>query len=97
MMKLTIRKDAEEDINAAYLYYESKMEDLGEEFIQFVGDSLQKIEEFPMIHSKIRKNIRRALINKFPYGIYYIEKDESIVVFAVLHARKDPVNWKSRI
>jgi len=44
-------------------------------------------------YQKVRcsnKEIRRMLIRRFPYGIFYVVKDDAVVVLAVLHGRRDP-------
>ena len=38
----------------------------------------------------------RILIRRFPFGIFYVEGPEQIVVLAVLHGRRDPKRWKER-
>lgn len=42
------------------------------------------------------KSIRRVLIHRFPFGIFYIEGEKHITVLAVLHARRNPQTWKER-
>lgn len=42
-----------------------------------------------MVHGRVR----RCLIRRFPYGIFYILADRKIVVLAVLHVRKEPPDW----
>ena len=43
------------------------------------------------------ENIRRALVNRFPFSIYFEIKEELITIFANLHQRRSPEFWKSRI
>jgi plasmid stabilization system protein ParE len=40
--------------------------------------------------------VRRALIRRFPYAIYFFADPEAIVVLACLHVRRDPQVWQSR-
>ena len=93
---LSIRKEAEADIAEAYQYYESCRENLGSEFILCIEESISRIENNPRQYKTIYKNVHRALVRKFPYGIYYVLINEQIVILGVLHARKNPKHWQSR-
>jgi hypothetical protein len=37
------------------------------------------------------------LIDRFPFGIFFIEVELQISVLAVLHVRRNPSAWKERI
>ena len=93
---LSIRKEAEADIAEAYQYYESCRENLGSEFILCIEESISRIKNNPRQYKTIHKNVHRALVRKFPYGIYYVLINEQIVILGVLHARKNPKHWQSR-
>ena len=49
---------------------------LGAEFAQELSNSMDLIIEFPKMYSELYLGIRRALLKRFPYGVYYIVKDE---------------------
>ena len=93
---LSIRKEAEADIAEAYQYYESCRENLGSDFVLCIEESISRIERNPRQYKTIYMNVHRALVRKFPYGIYYVLIDELIVILGVLHARKNPKHWQSR-
>jgi plasmid stabilization system protein ParE len=93
---LSIRKEAEADIAEAYQYYESCRENLGSDFILCIEESISRIKKNPRQYKIIYKNVHRALVRRFPYGIYYILKDDRIIILGVLHARKNPKHWQTR-
>ncbi len=93
---LSIRKEAEADIAEAYQYYESCLANLGSDFLLCIEESLARILKNPKQYKRVYKQVRRALVRKFPYGIYYFQDQEIISVIAVLHARKNPLHWQSR-
>lgn len=37
----------------------------------------------------IHKDIRRALIRRFPYGIFYLLEQDKVIVLAFLHTSRD--------
>jgi len=95
-LSIYIRKEAEADIEEAYVYYESCRENLGSDFILCVEESLSRIPKNPAQFKINYKNIHRALVRRFPYGIFYISTNTTVPVIGVLHARKNPNHWKKR-
>ena len=93
---LSIRKEAEADIAEAYQFYESCRTNLGSDFILCIEESIARIRKNPKQYKRIYKKAHRALVRRFPYGIYYVIEQESISVIAVLHARKNPLHWQAR-
>lgn len=93
---LLIRPEAEQDLRAAYAWYERQRPGLGEDFLSCLETALLKIQlhprQFPMIH----REIRRHLVRRFPYAIFYIPRPETISVLAILHCRRDPEAWLER-
>lgn len=97
MKSLTLRKEAEEDIQIAYDWYNSKRDGLGADFLLCVEEGLSRIDRNSKQFPSLYREIRRTFIHRFPFGIYYQETDNSILVFAVLHVRRSPEHLKSRI
>jgi len=48
-------------------------------------------QSFPLIHGQIR----RVVLSRFPYAVYFREQGTEILVIA-LHGRQDPQRWKQR-
>ena len=94
--KIIIRPEAESDIKDAYEWYEAQRKGLGENFLLCIEEALSRLSLNPAIYSIVYKKIRRVLIHRFPFGIFFIEDEERITVLAVLHARRNPKTWKSR-
>jgi hypothetical protein len=45
----------------------------------------------------IYKNVRRALLRRFPYALMFvIEADETLTVIACFHGSRDPEHWQKR-
>jgi plasmid stabilization system protein ParE len=87
---------AEADIAKAFDYYEGKKEHLGFEFIGQVEQAIGRISEHPLSHRKVVDDVRRANLDRFPYGLWYrIDPDGSIVI-ACLHHRRRPSLLKLR-
>ena len=95
--KIIIQSEAEAGIRNIYYYYEECSKGLGADFLLSPDALFSLIKREPEIFQKVSKNIRRGLIKRFPYGIYYIIAKNIINVIAVMHCRRNPVKWKKRI
>lgn len=95
--KVLLRTEAESDLLDAAKYYEEKLIGLGTEFISSVENTIDSISHQPESFQIVYRNVRRALIRKFPFGIHYIIEESRIVVLAVFHFSRDPKNWKNRL
>ncbi|MCL4215684.1 MAG: hypothetical protein KJ052_01545 [Candidatus Hydrogenedentes bacterium] len=58
-----------------------------------VDCALEAIQKYPKMYPKVHKSIRRALCRRFPYAIYFVEKDDVVQVLAVIHQRRHPSSW----
>jgi toxin ParE1/3/4 len=96
MLPYLIRPDAEADLNEAYRWYENQREGLGADFSLCFEESLEKVRRNPQIYPLVHKAVRRGLMRRFPYGLFYVVEEETVVVIGVLHARRDPTSWQSR-
>lgn len=65
---ITTRPIALKEIEEAWQWYESRREGLGNDFVLCVEESLEKISRNPKLYPTVHKEIRRALIRRFPYA-----------------------------
>lgn len=88
--KLVIQQEAEQEIDIAYNYYESKQEDLGERFLDSLDNCFNSITKQPKIFQKVYKKQRQAIVRTFPFVILYQLSDNEIIVYAVFNTNQDP-------
>lgn len=69
MTPLRVRPEAELDIFEASIWYENERDGLGEVFIGAVRRSLQRVEHGPEEFPVVFKDVRRALVSRFPFGV----------------------------
>ena len=55
-----------------------------------------RVADGPLQYQHLRSGIRRALVRRFPYAVYFAVEDAVVVVLAVLHASRDPAEWQRR-
>ncbi|MBD5770294.1 type II toxin-antitoxin system RelE/ParE family toxin [Marinomonas colpomeniae] len=95
--QVRIRPKVEDDLKEAYSYFEQCKIGLGTDFIQCIEASLSKISDNPKQYPVIHKTLHRALVNKFPYSIFYKIHEDIIIIFAVMHCAREPKKWILRV
>lgn len=93
---LLVSPEAEKDISDAFGWFEDHSKGLGSDFLLCVDAGVETISRTPLIYQIVYKNIRRCLIKRFPYGIYYIYDNDKVIVVGVLHASRNPKLWQKR-
>jgi plasmid stabilization system protein ParE len=93
---LSIRSEAEVEIQEAYGWYEAQRPGLGDEFLAAVRQALAAVERSPRQYPIVRGKVRRALLSHFPYSVLYLAEPENTVVIACFHGKRDPRRWYSR-
>mgnify|MGYP003551154455 CR=1 FL=1 len=89
-MKLIISRKAFEEILDAKEYYNLQQENLGENFYFDIKNAIDNIKSLPNLYPNITKEIKRTLLHRFPYSIFYTIKDEVILILSVAHQHRKP-------
>ena len=97
MYEIVVQEDADDEIQAAAVFYESRQKGLGDLFLQEVEAGFIKIESFPLSWTILIGDIRTCLMRRFPHTIVYRVADERIFVIAVIHQRRKPFYWRDRL
>lgn len=100
-MKLRLLDEAKEEIRQASLWYEERQEGLGDDFLAGVQAALEAIEANPSQFAELEKyrgprNVRRYLLQRFPYLVVFEILAEEALVLAVAHGGRRPNYWKNR-
>jgi toxin ParE1/3/4 len=94
--RVSLRASAVADIEYAHVWYEEQRPGLGAGFVGQVDAVLESLRDHPEAHAVVESGIRRALLRRFPYGVFYVVEREAVVVLAVLHQSRDPGAWRDR-
>lgn len=95
-MRILFHPEAESDVFQAFCWYEEKMPGLGARFRLSLDAALSAIQVRPEAYPIVHKQVRRALLRRFPYGVFFLVIGEDILVLAVSHASRDPRHWRQR-
>ena len=77
-------------------WYEGQRLGLGERFVAALDRLIDRVSENPQQFPVIETEVRRALVRRFPYAVYFIVSADHIAVIAVLHVRRYPQEWQRR-
>jgi plasmid stabilization system protein ParE len=88
--------EAEADLDQAAQWYEQRSARLGADLVTKVHDILVRIGDNPELYPKVHHDIRRALVRRFPYGVFYRVSVSGVEVVGIFHDRRDPSTWQDR-
>ncbi len=95
--RLVVSRKAEAEAGEAARWYEGERAGLGKSFLERIDLSLDDMTENPLRFPLIYRDIRRAMVWRFPYGLYFrIRPGATIKVVAILHLASDPRRWQTR-
>lgn len=89
-MRLHFLPAVEEDVMTGYLWYEEKAAGLGEEFLRVFYAEAGAIRSFPNRFPVVSREVRRCLLRRFPYAIYFKCETDAITVLGLFHCARDP-------
>lgn len=100
-MRPRVLPEAEREILDAMLWYEDRQAGLGESFYQRVRQVILAVGRtplrFPLYEAaKLRREFRRAPVDRFPYYVVFEARASETLVVAVVHASRRPAYWRDR-
>ena len=96
-MTVRFRSEAASDVVLAREWYDAQRPGLGDEFVQGLEHVIKLISDLPNAFPEIAVGLRRALLGRFPYAVYYRLNADFLDVIACLHTRRSPSRWRSRV
>ena len=95
-MRIVFTSLARREVDDAVRHYEGVQSGLGRRFKTDVGKAARRLREYPYAWSVERGNVRKCLLNTFPYKLLYSVEQDHIVVVAVAHQHRRPDYWVDR-
>lgn len=98
-MNVEFLEPATRELYEAVVYYDIQRKGLGQEFAKEVEDTIERIKQNPAAWTTISpsKRARRCLTNRFPYGIIYQIRKNTLLIIAIWHLRRRPQAWQDRV
>jgi len=95
-MTVHFHPEAEGEFRDAIFWYEHQRKGLGSEFVLCIDEAIERIRRSPETYPKVYKTIRRIVVRRFPFALFYEVARSEIRVLAIFHSRRDPSRWRSR-
>ncbi len=95
-MNLIVLSCAEQELADAVNYYNAQCLGLGYEFAGEVQRGFRRIQSHPKAWPSFSSRSRRYLTDRFPYGILYQTRPDSIIIGGIMHLKQDPSAWSER-
>lgn len=90
-----VRGVAERDVSEAQSWYEQQQPGLAAEFNIEFNATLEILEETPLIYQELYRGVRRAILHRFPYLVWYRVQDAKVTVLACTHGKVRPAKLRS--
>jgi len=92
-MNLVISKLAFKEIENGKEYYNLQQANLGNRFKKDVQNTVDSIVSFPKLYPFIIDNIQKVVLHRFPYSIFYVVEEDTILILSVSHQHRKPFYW----
>lgn len=96
-MRVTYHPDARTELREAAWYYEERSPGLGVRFLDAYDEAIAEILQRPRMWPVIEDDVRRHVVSRFPYGIYYRVQDDELQILVVMHHTRHPDYWRDRL
>jgi plasmid stabilization system protein ParE len=94
--RLVVRPQAATELLEAQQWFDEQRTGLGQEFglevDLTVSEVLTRPESFPRVHGEMR----RAIVHRFPYGVFFRIVADTILILGIIHGHRNPESWQNR-
>jgi plasmid stabilization system protein ParE len=93
---LAVLQSADAEAAEACRWYNEQRPGLGAEFTLALEAMFEAIRRTPFLYPQVKGEIRRAVMRRFPFNIFYVVRGERIYVIAISHGSRHPRTWQER-
>jgi len=95
-MNTKLHPKAEEDLQDALSHYSNIDLNLEKKFIHYLDLTFNKILDFPNLYQYETKTSQKVSMDKFPYIVIYEQYEDIIMILAIFHTSRNPINLQGR-
>jgi len=95
-MQVVFLAEARAEALDAFQWYEDQRAGLGVVFRAALDDAIKRVRLAPFTYPIQYRDLRRTIVYRFPYGVFYRIVADTVVVVGVIHARRHPREWRRR-
>lgn len=95
-LPVRLTPSAYDDLRAITGHYADAAPGIDRRFQHAVADCLMTIARAPESLKALHGDVRRMIVKRFPYGVYYRVKNAEVRVVAIIHLRRSDREWLKR-
>lgn len=95
-MSWRYRPEAELEVETIAWEYEQARPGLGVAFLGELERLYGQIDRFPRSGHEVLPGVRRAVVKRFPYLVYYVVLPDAFEILAVVHHARHERSWRDR-
>jgi plasmid stabilization system protein ParE len=92
-LPVVFRPRVKQDLRGAFEWYQEQRAGLGEDFLASVQAIFKTIGLHPELFAAVHGEIRRAILSRFPFAVFYLVESKRVVVLRILHTARNPELW----
>jgi plasmid stabilization system protein ParE len=92
VLRVVFRSSANAQVVQAQAWYEHKRLGLGAEFARSLESAISRVARNPFAAPVVHQEVRRVLLKRFPYSVFYTTQDDHLIVLSCLHTRQNADN-----
>lgn len=85
------------DLDEALLWYESEQDGLSLRFYKSFENAVNRIKRNPHAFLDVTPGVKRILLKKFPFKVFYTISDNNIFILGILHAKRSNAYIRKRL
>jgi plasmid stabilization system protein ParE len=97
MKPVHVHPEAEAEADGAFEWYWARSEDAALGFDTELRDAFSALRRSPRACAPYLRGTRRAMLNRYPFFVVFRELPRKIQIVAVVHAKRRPGYWSSRL
>lgn len=95
-MRLRFEPRALREFEEAVEHYLEISPEVASRFVDEFEAAVDFVRQNPTVLARVDGDVRRRNLRRFPYALIYRPTDDSVILIAVMHARREPAYWKTR-
>ena len=96
MFTVIFTQAARAELIQAQDWYEGEGAGLGRHFREAIDALAERLSINPRQFPVVFQDVRRALLRRFPYALFFAIAGDTLFVIACFHASRDPLRWQAR-
>lgn len=90
MLKIEISEYAFNEIEESKDFYNLQKVGLGDDFKKDIQNAIKSISHNPNLYPQIDARVRRCLLHRFPFSIFYSTNETTAIILSVAHQHRKP-------